>query len=394
VPSTRAQAGDPERVIVLDMLRGVLALSVAVYHFLVVTRPFGGSVRDLVVIAGIYAVQTFFILSGVCFFHVYAGEPLSWGGLRGFFVKRLFRIAPLYYAAITIGLLLSSPLRRDLQPIRLLENLSLSFGFFHPNHALVAGGWSIGIEYVFYVALPLLVWLTQRRAVLYAVTLVLIALSVRHHFGSLVTAPEPERFHRYVAVANHGFLFLLGGVIVDLRKRWGVRLPQGAVLVPMGLFALAVIFFQPTFYDHYEVMVGPPRVKYVLLSWFVVLICALSNPPTASVLRRLGPLRTLGDWSYSVYLMHPFAWWLVARFAPTDAPGVALLVVAVLVTLLLAALSHRWIERPANALGHSLAYALAHRLASRRRANHSLWTAQVSATQRPVSLRRFFAKSS
>lgn len=345
---------DHERVIVLDMLRGVLALSVAAYHFLVVTRPFDGPARDLVVVAGIYAVQTFFILSGFCFFHVYAQQPLGWRHWCGFHVKRLFRIAPLYYVAMALGLLLASPLQYAFGPARILENLSLSFGFFHPNHALVAGGWSIGVEYVFYVALPLLVWVTRRREALYSVTLLLIALSVRYHFNSLAAAPAPERFHRYVAVTNHAFLFLLGGVIVDLRRRWGTRLPLTASLIPIAVFALAVTFFQPTFYDHYDVMVGVARVKYVLLSWLVVLACALARTPDASVLRRLRPLQTLGDWSYAVYLMHPFAWWLVKHLAPTSASGFPLLAVAVLATLLLAAVSHRVIERPANALGHKL----------------------------------------
>lgn len=337
----------------LDMLRGVLALAVAVYHFFVIARPFTGHARDLLVIAGIYAVQTFFMISGFCFFHLYAAAPLTWSIWSRFHIKRFFRIAPLYYAAVGLSLLSVSPVYPDFRPIRLLENLSLSFGFFHPNHALVHGGWSIGIEYVFYVALPLLVWLTRRRAALYGVTLVLMALAIPYTFDKVAAASETQRFHMYVAIPNHAFLFLLGGVIADLRKQWQVRLPAATALLPLAAFGLAVVYLQPTFYDHLDVMVGFARAKYVLLSFVVVLTCALLKPPTTSLAWQ--PLRILGDWSYSVYLVHPLAWVIAQRLAPTETPSGVLLLLAVGLTLVIAGMAHRWLEKPTNALGHALA---------------------------------------
>src|SRR5262249_25854745 len=54
------------RVEALDALRGLFALSVAVYHLTVWTGGLDGRARDASVVLGVYAVQGFFIISGFC----------------------------------------------------------------------------------------------------------------------------------------------------------------------------------------------------------------------------------------------------------------------------------------------------------------------------------------
>lgn len=345
------QQNTEERVIALDMLRGTLALSVAAYHFFVVTHPFTGWARDVVVVTGIYAVQIFFILSGFCFFHLYAGTPRAASTWPRFYIKRFFRIAPLYYVAVACSGMLDPPVYPHPEPRTIAENLTLSFGLFHPNHAMVPGGWSIGIEVVFYLALPVLLWLARPTGALHVLTVLLTALAVPFTFDKVESAHALQRFHLYVQVPNHAFLFLLGGIVADIRRRTSMRLPAVAALVPIGLFLVAVSQM-PSFQDHLEVMVGLPRVLYVMLSFVVVLVVALLRTPQAQLWR---PLGVLGDWSYSVYLVHPFAWVLVHRLRHVLSPS-AQLIAGLLTTLLIAALTHRYVERPANALGRRLAH--------------------------------------
>lgn len=341
---------DRGRVEALDALRGLLALAVAAYHFFVFTHPFGGFARNVLVVLGIYAVQTFFIISGFCFFYLYADVDLSPRTWRGFYLKRFFRIAPLYYVVIALSPLLDAPVYPNPSIATVIENITLTFGFVHPNHAMIPGGWSIGVECVFYVLLPGMIWLTRPIGARIVLMMLLFALSVPGTFGGIESAQGHQRFHAYVAVANHGFLFLLGGVIADLRRATNIRLPPMATLVPATLLCLLVLWSSP-FSDHLDAMVGFARVRYVAVVGLAVWVIAHLRT-SHGMLHRV--LRHLGDWSYAVYLMHPFSWLVVVACLPVETPGAITFVIGLVVTLVAAGFVHLYIEQPMLHLGRRL----------------------------------------
>jgi peptidoglycan/LPS O-acetylase OafA/YrhL len=347
---------DTGRLHGLDILRGLLALSVAVYHLSVWSQlsEAGTRANNLIAIFGNYGVEGFFVVSGFCFFHLY-GEA-RWGlrELRRFHFKRFFRIAPLYYLAVLLNLVLRQPVGPEPTLRMLAENLTLSFGLFHPNHALVLGGWSIGIEYVFYLAFPLLAWATRRKVFLYLGAALFVALALPWSFGKVQAAAHmgDMKFHAYVQIPNHAFLFLLGGIIADLRKRTAWRLSLPWFLGAMGFLLLLLWPRGPVFYDHFEIMAGMARAKYVGICVLAVAVFAFYEMPD-HVLRR--PFTFLGDASYSVYLLHPFAWLLVTRTMPKDGAPSLMFLAGMGLTLGFAAIVYRWIEKPAMALGRRLA---------------------------------------
>src|SRR6185503_7206901 len=101
-----------------------------------------------------------------------------------------------YYAVLFLNLALGQAVWPRFSWGRIAENVSLSFGLFHPNHAMVLGGWSIGVECVFYLAFPLLLWLCRRSLGLWLALLALSALPFLLD-ESLRSAPEAARFHAY-----------------------------------------------------------------------------------------------------------------------------------------------------------------------------------------------------
>jgi peptidoglycan/LPS O-acetylase OafA/YrhL len=358
--STLPRAGS-SRIDSLDILRGFLALAVAVYHISIWSRIFEAGTRtnNAVAIFGNYGVEGFFIVSGFCFFHLYGkGE---WGNreLRRFHIKRFFRIAPLYYLAVAGSLLLRPPfglhpVGPGFSPRMLLENLSLTFGLFHPNHSLVLGGWSIGIEYVFYMAFPLLAWATRRRWVLYLGAALLLTAAWPWLFHRVQAAPNlgDMKFHAYVQIPNHAFLFLLGGVVADLRRRIPWRLGLPLFLASVGLLFLLALPRGPVFYDHFDVLAGMTRLRYVGICTLAVAVFALYDVPDHPL--RI-PFVFLGNASYSVYLLHPFAWFFVQKVLPKGLAAGWSFAAALLVTLALAGLVFRFIEKPAMGLGRRLA---------------------------------------
>jgi len=329
-----------------------MALAVAVYHLQVWTHVFkaGSRLSSNVIAFGIHSVEGFFIVSGFCFFYLYQQQALDLAQGRAFYVKRFFRIAPLYYAV----LLLNFVLHQHVGPFtwgRLLENLTLSFGLFHPNHAMVLGGWSIGLEYVFYLAFPLLLWVARVPYALLVCSLLLGALAWPMNFHEVPAAPELQRFNAYVRISNHAFLFLLGGVFAGLRRRSTLRLSTLTLAGALALILFVSVRELPTFYDHFYVMTGSPRVACLLACSLMVLACGLYR---AGPSRVLAPFVWLGDLSYAVYLLHPFAWLLTSRLLGTGRPwsGFGL---GLAITLMLAWLAHFLLERPMLALGRALA---------------------------------------
>lgn len=340
----------------LDILRGLMALAVAVYHLSIWSRIFesGTRINNVVAILGHYGVEGFFLVSGFCFFHLYGETSWDRGALRRFHIKRFFRIAPLYYLAVALNLALHNPVGPEVTLRMLLENATLTFGLFHPNHALVLGGWSIGIEYVFYMALPLLTWATRRRIFLYLGAALLIAVAWPWSFGKVQAAPflGDMKFHTYVQIPNHAFLFLLGGIAADLRRRISGRLSLPWFLGAVGILVLLAWPRGPVFYDHFDAMIGMVRVKYVGICFLALMVFAFYDMPD-HVLRR--PFIFLGDGSYSVYLLHPFAWMATMVLLPKSIAAGWSFALALALTLGLAGLVYRWIEKPAMGLGRRLA---------------------------------------
>jgi exopolysaccharide production protein ExoZ len=356
-PQTAAQA---ERVEALDILRGLMALSVAVYHLGVWTRAFEGGARDAVIVLGIYGVEAFFLISGFCFFHLYTARRFDGAELRSFHLKRFFRIAPLYYVAMALGAVFAfdQTVGPRVTPTRVLENLTMTFGLVHPNHAMVLGGWSIGLEYVFYLAFPALAFIARSRIALYALAGALVLWALPYNFGVVPEAAEARRFHAYVQLPNHAFLFAFGALIADLRRLLRARIPAPMTLALLAMLAWGAARAQPEIIDHLEVMVGMVRVKYVALCAAVVLLFAFTKLPGSRVLT---PFRWLGELSYSVYLMHPFAWQIVRSLLPAQTSATAQLLCGLAAAIALAFVTWRLIEQPCNALGHKLAQARATR---------------------------------
>jgi len=300
--------------------------------------------------AGAYGVQGFFILSGFAFFYVYGRAMFDKKGLGRFWLKRFLRLAPLFYTVLAINLLFRLPAASFGSTQFLVENVTLTFGFIHPNHAWVEGGWSIGVELVFYSAFPLLAWVARRGWPWLVGMAVLLFIWSWHQNMHLV--PDTvwyNRFHAYVRVRNHAFLFLLGGLSAELRRRVIFRLSPAKGFTLALLVVLAMVCWRSHFWYHLQMMSGTTRYGLSGLCWLLVTIMAFTDirqvPGRHSMTR-------LGDWSYGIYLLHPLALQgLMALQAGRArwADGWVFLLANGL-TLLLAAASWRWLEGPAMKL--------------------------------------------
>ena len=155
----------PHRYESLDWLRGLLALSILLYHVVSwETAPLDAS--TLLGKLGAYGVSMFFILSGLSIAIAYHRFIVDAPSSARFFVRRVFRIWPLLWVAI---LVLSAARMAQGEPFSwfvIILNLTTLFGFVSPTSYVNTGAWSIGNEMVYYAMTPALILAYNRSMTL------------------------------------------------------------------------------------------------------------------------------------------------------------------------------------------------------------------------------------
>ena len=149
----------------IDSLRGLAILMVIIHHTNQLSPINAPIFISKLLSNGTRGVQLFFILSAFTLFLSFARRNSSENHpILFFFIRRFFRIAPLYYLAI-IYYSFSSIYNFDFwfgtQPIvtkyMVFSNLIFLNGLSpYWANSLVPGGWSIGVEMIFYGLFPFL----------------------------------------------------------------------------------------------------------------------------------------------------------------------------------------------------------------------------------------------
>ncbi|WP_372757964.1 acyltransferase family protein [Mariniflexile sp.] len=154
-----------EKLNYIDAIRGIAIIMVVMRH--AGQQGFVESPHFFSVLLGLGSsgVQLFFIASAFTLFRSYKNRSLIENNPIGnFFIRRLFRIAPVYYLAILYYIFHESLGARywlGTQPIisnyNTISNMLFLHGFSpHWINTLVPGGWSIAVEMMFYAIFPFL----------------------------------------------------------------------------------------------------------------------------------------------------------------------------------------------------------------------------------------------
>lgn len=335
-----------------DLLRGLCALAVAIYHLF-----FWQDIAALNTF-GSYGVYLFFILSGASLTYTYL-EKFESGQLSisGFLRTRYLRLAPLYM--ILMLLLLPWKLQKEGLTIDLVGlyalNASLLFGFYSPvNHAVLVGGWSLGIEVIFYLLFPVILWCLHKRELAVAVFCCLLALQLIWIQGTLGASggygENVVAYHQAPAFAA----YFMGGCLLGAAKRREQL--GGPIAQASGLICLLAGF---------GLLLGLNTTTQgdEVLGWrglfLFCLCCAMVYISTRLKLAR-GMQKiaaTFGDATYGLYLLHPVLFFglTLALFprlgisAPNSWPVVWRLCFATAIIFTacgLALLSEKYLEKP------------------------------------------------
>lgn len=293
-----------ERLIKIQALRAAAALLVVIAH----AAHDADAVAQRLGRAAMAVAQAFDWTFGVHLFFVISGFVMAIstrgfgerGGPGRFLLRRLIRIAPLYWlltAAVILGAALAPGLLNV--PLGGLWPIAASFLFIpalRPNGEIrpaLGQGWTLNYEMVFYLAFALAMTL-PRRAAFAALTLGLVALTV---LGRDLTPATPVWF-----TWTDGLLIeFLFGLWIGAMRLAGLRLPRwvGAALLVAGV-ALAL------WMDPLAGRVAAPGFVLSGLPAALIVAAAALTPQPQGEGALLGAAHLLGDASYSLYLVHPF----------------------------------------------------------------------------------------
>lgn len=296
----------------VQALRGFAAAIVVAFHStLAWWRIAGGENLKTIPFywwSGAAGVDIFFVISGFVMAVSTFGKEEQPHFARRFLERRAIRLVPMYWimtAVFALELLLLNryPMWRTngeryahLTPSFFLASLSL-VPFYHDGNRepLVAVGWTLSFEVLFYLLFALALSLRMKPIRFLTPTMFLLVL-VGHFRKSTWPA--------FTLLATPLLLEFLGGVVIGVAIMRGFRMRQrwGLALAALGLF---LILLTP---------IGGPVLRSV--TWGVPALLIVLG--ITSVEDRFGifwPQWTLvlGDASYSLYLCHILVLNLIAR---------------------------------------------------------------------------------
>ena len=332
----------------LDGLRALAILGVLLHH----TRgaPFWR-------FNGYRGVWVFFVLSGFLITTLALRQESQLGrlDLRGFAIRRVFRIMPMYYLTLAAYFIAVCVFALEPNGYRLQEHLgafllySSEFPIFRSGFGVPFGqSWSLGIEEKFYLVWPLIgFWLLRKSPYRLPVTVGLIVTT-----GALTATSGlwGQMWSSYTDILI-GCLFAQLLHTRSTYERFAVLGRNPLAWVLFAALALATLRGTAGGY------IGECLYAALAATVLVGLVTSEHGP-----MRLLSApwLIQIGVWSYTIYLTHTFCFDLVGPLLPPGRIGnIMTLPAALLLDLPLVWLLHRYVEKPMIELGRKLSSATA-----------------------------------
>jgi peptidoglycan/LPS O-acetylase OafA/YrhL len=280
----------------IQILRGLAVILVVLFHLGIAGFE-----------SGLLGVDIFFVISGFLMASIYQEDATL-----QFYQRRAGRLLPAYFFTILVTIVASSLVTVPVDDYQVVEQslfasiFASNIGFWLQNSYFDKAAfkpllhlWSLSVEIQFYLVVPALFAIGRKRPWILPL---LLAFSLLSCF--LVTTVSPKT--SFFLTPFRIWEFLIGWLVAwfpwkDERVRSGSNEPM------LGIIGLAVLISVPLIpirTESTDIVTGHPGVLALAVCLATGIVLAFSLPQ-AIVNNPVGrALELVGDYSYSIYLVH------------------------------------------------------------------------------------------
>ncbi|QZT58426.1 acyltransferase family protein [Mycolicibacterium austroafricanum] len=329
----------PRRLVTIQVLRGIAALMVVLYH---VINQSAGFYAVLPTGVGRAGVDLFFVISGFVMVYVTADRERY---AKQFLAMRAARIVPVYWfytlSAAALMFVLPQLFRSNELTFR---HVAMSL-LFLPHETLegsmspvVKQGWTLNYEVFFYILFAIAMAIAARRRVTISITVLLIFAAVGYCLDLTGTSVGSIDFYFQSIILE----FALGMLVASLFLQGKIDFVGpiiGIIVILVGFSAMLTLDGLYTFSNR-AFIYGIPAAA--------IIIGVLAFESSSKSLR-MPILQFIGDASYSVYLVHIFPVAVLRAIWPSPMAGALsfslFLLLSVVSSIALGAASYYAVER-------------------------------------------------
>lgn len=356
----------------LDGVRGIAILMVLAHNLTILDGANRAPARfvELVLNFGWAGVQLFFVLSGFLISRILLQTRSSPNYYQSFFVRRILRIFPLYYAALLILLVVLPALQAmpEYAEANRHEQTWLWFYLvnwtepFRSTHGPLAHFWSLAVEEQFYLVWPFVVYrCTPAKLVQVSLAISVGALLIR--IAMRVDGAPSEAVYMFTICRMDALaLGATAAALTQMPVHWKkiIAFRGWLWVVAAGLFAAGAVISRGL-YPRSDALGQTAGYSILALVFMFVILAAVATDqidaeephPRALRVLRWPVLRVMGKYSYGIYIIH---WplhdllgkpWLEShglRHTTNIAPATAYLAIGIGLSLALAMLIYHGFE--------------------------------------------------
>jgi peptidoglycan/LPS O-acetylase OafA/YrhL len=304
-----------DRIESIDALRGLAALYIFAYHLVLIPRP-NLTVSTLllpIILNGFTGVTLFFLLSGFTLCLKSKGYCWDRYSILSFYIKRLFRIIPLYYLLLIVIAEYSWGWFGFLRnKIGIIAYVTLSYNLFPPfQQGLVWASWFLGVQMLFYWLFPVMHRFinSQRRALMFVVLSVFLGSMYSYTIDKIHIIRFDKVDLIYYSWVYQLQVFAIGllvffiydsNMLSNKKKSRSV----GTILLVVGLIGwILMVIFKEQLPIH--------KTLWLRSSIYGAIVLGLLLRPILFITNRI--ILFYGKISYSLYLNHPI---IIYFFSP------------------------------------------------------------------------------
>jgi peptidoglycan/LPS O-acetylase OafA/YrhL len=348
----------------LDGVRAIAALMVMIFHFFQNIKLDSALLKEIIKFStfGQTGVTLFFVLSGFLITRILLSNKLNKNYFKNFYLKRALRIFPLYYLYLVIYFILF-PLLSDSNFISLNEQLY--FYFYLQNipfsfNNIINGPihfWSLAVEEHFYIFWPILIYFLNRKWINILILFIIIfafilrVIMLNNHLESFYFT-----LTRFDSLAIGSLIALFEKKIIQIQSMlffflslffFFTYLFFGDLLETFPFHTIIDYFSNLIFGKIFNILPIKSTINYLIISMFyfsvISYIISLKNNSFLNIFLKIKPLTYTGKISYGLYVYHPFAYFFIEKYLPSE-NWIGNLIMGFTLSFIIASLSYHLFE--------------------------------------------------